>query len=488
MQRRATLAFVSVLMAVMMALGGCAGGGTIPSDAEQALPGASSAKAEFGAPGEARPPSAGHKEGTLTEPTESGETTGGEAPLSHPVDKSGINTQTEGLLQVHFIHVGQGASQLLIGPTGKTMLIDGGNNHMEEEIVAYLRDQGIGKVDILIGTHPDADHIGGLDAVVDHFDIGKIYMPRVQSNTKTFESLLLSIQQKGLKVTTAKAGLTLDWEQGAEVIMIAPAGEYEDTNEMSAVVHVTFGETSFLFTGDAGTKSEADMIASGANLKADVLLVGHHGSATSTGEAFLEKVSPAYAVIQVGKNSYGHPTEAVLNRLSDRGVRIFRTDEQGHIVFVSDGKTLKAEQNPWTFDSGKPTEEQPAGAGQDYEPVSEPEPKPASETEPVSKTESSGQLTVTAEIDNEHPAQNGKVTVTVKVTDEKGHPISGANVRLLLHYKSTKTEYEGTTDGSGISELSFRIGRATKGYTVKGDITVTAGDGSGKADIQFTPE
>jgi len=114
------------------------------------------------------------------------------------------NNDVRGELQVHFIDVGQGASQLIIGSSGKTILIDAGNNNQEEEIVAYLRKNGIQKIDILVGTHPDADHIGGLDAVIDNFEIGKIYMPKVQSNTKTFEDVLLAIQRKGLKVSTAK--------------------------------------------------------------------------------------------------------------------------------------------------------------------------------------------------------------------------------------------------------------------------------------------
>lgn len=119
------------------------------------------------------------------------------------------SNDVRGELQVHFIDVGQGASQLIIGSSGKTILIDAGNNNQEEEIVAYLRKNGIQKIDILVGTHPDADHVGGLDAVIDNFEIGKIYMPKVQSNTKTFEDVLLAIQRKGLKVSTAKAGVTL---------------------------------------------------------------------------------------------------------------------------------------------------------------------------------------------------------------------------------------------------------------------------------------
>lgn len=251
------------------------------------------------------------------------------------------NSDESGEMQVHFIDVGQGASQLLIGLSGKTILIDAGNNNQEEEIVAYLRKNGIQKIDILVGTHPDADHIGGLDAVIDNFEIGKIYMPKVQSNTKTFEDVLLAIQRKGLKVSTAKAGVSLDWEPDAKVQMIAPVRDYDDDNDMSAVLKLTFGEISFLFMGDAESKSEQDILHSEVDLKSDVLLIGHHGSKSSTTEAFLDAVQPSYGVIQVGENNYGHPAPEILERLNKRGVKVYRNDLHGDIVFVTDGKNIK---------------------------------------------------------------------------------------------------------------------------------------------------
>lgn len=256
-------------------------------------------------------------------------------------------------LKVHFIDVGQGASQLIIGSTGKTILIDSGNNDKEQLIVNYLKKQKIDKIDILIGTHPDADHIGGMDAVIRNFDIGQIYMPKRQSNTKTFEDVLLAIKSKGLKVNTAKSGLTLDWEQDTIVKMIAPINEYSEDNDWSAVIHLQYGDTSFLLTGDIENASEKDIISSGANIKADVLLVPHHGSKSSTSNQFLDKVSPKYAVIQVGKNNYGHPTDEVLKRLNDKGIKIYRNDLQGDIIFTSDGKNLSANVNSWAYTKPK---------------------------------------------------------------------------------------------------------------------------------------
>ncbi|MNW48061.1 ComEC family competence protein [compost metagenome] len=245
----------------------------------------------------------------------------------------------EGQLRVIFLDVGQGASQLIISPSGRTMLIDAGNNDQEEIMVNYLKQYGVKRLDIVVGTHPDADHIGGLDRVIDSVEVGAIYMPKIQSNTKTFESLLKSISSKGLKVKSAKAGLTLDWDDQVGVQMIAPVNTSDDKNNMSAVIKLTYGSTTYLLTGDAERESEQDMISSGVDLHADVMLVGHHGSKSSTSPAFLKKVGPKYAVIQVGENTYGHPKQTILDRLSKAGVDVYRNDVDGTVEIASDGQT-----------------------------------------------------------------------------------------------------------------------------------------------------
>lgn len=410
--------------------------------------------------------------------------------------ESVVNSQvtTAGELQVHFIDVGQGSSQLLIGPTGKTMLIDAGDNSMESTVVGYLQQAGVKKIDILIGTHPDADHVGGLDKVIDHFDIGKIYMPKIQANTKTYESVLQSIKAKGLKVSTAKAGITLDWEPDIDAKMIAPVNTYEDSNEMSAVLHLTYGKTSFLLTGDAEAESEADMLRSGADLQADVLLVGHHGSKTSTSQAFLNQVKPSYAVIQVGKdNKYGHPAEETLKRLSEKGIKIYRNDEQGNIIVTSDGSKIAVSVNPWTFTASSGT------ANSNQAEASKPSTEMSSPSSPVivpvtptpteQKAETaSGNLSVKASVDQTAPKQNSTVTAKIQVKDSNGKPVSGAKVSLNLHYKSKDTLYDGSTNADGIASISFKIGRAASGYTVNGDITVTSGEKTSDAQVSFTPQ
>ncbi|PQQ66505.1 MBL fold metallo-hydrolase [Acetivibrio saccincola] len=246
-------------------------------------------------------------------------------------------------LEVHFLDVEQADCILIKTPGQKAVLIDSGKNTHEDTVVSYIKSQGIDTIDAVVGTHPHEDHIGGLDAVINSFNIGKIYMPKVSHTTKTFEDVLNAIDNKGLKVTTAFAGTNIEVDPDLKIEILAPNSHtYDEINNYSAVVKLTYKNTSFLFTGDAESVSEQEMISKGYDLKADVLKVGHHGSATSTTAQFLKKVSPDYVVISVGKdNRYGHPDNLVLNRLKTFGVEIFRTDEYGTVIATSDGETIK---------------------------------------------------------------------------------------------------------------------------------------------------
>ena len=258
----------------------------------------------------------------------------GSTALKEPVQ----TTEAETGLKVHFLDVGQADCILIQAPTGENMLIDAGNNDDADMIVTYLNAKGVKKIDVLVGTHPHEDHIGSLDTVIDTYDIGKVYMPRVTHTTKTFEDVLIAIKNKGLKIAAAKAGEIIDFSPNTRVEILAPnSPEYDDLNNYSAVIKLTYGNTSFLFTGDAEDISENEMLASGYDLKADVLKLGHHGSSTSSTEAFLAAVKPSYGIISVGKgNDYGHPHEEVLTRLEQAGIEIYRTDESG-TVFATDG-------------------------------------------------------------------------------------------------------------------------------------------------------
>ena len=242
-------------------------------------------------------------------------------------------------LSAHFIDVGQADSTLVRLPDGKTMLIDAGDNKTGIKVVAYLNNLGIERIDYLVATHPHADHIGGMADVINDFDIGRVYMPDVTTNTKTFESMLDAIEKKNIPVTKATAGVNIFTENGISADIIAPnSPTYKEMNNYSAVVRLVYGNTVYLFMGDAETLSEDEITA---DVRADVLKVGHHGSDTSSGENFILRVSPRVAVISVGEgNSYGHPKDEVIDRLRGSGATVFRTDKDGTVVIGSDGKNI----------------------------------------------------------------------------------------------------------------------------------------------------
>jgi len=247
-------------------------------------------------------------------------------------------------LTVHFIDVGQADSILILLPNGENMLIDGGESRNANDIMMYMHSHDVASIDYLVASHPHADHIGGLPAIIDTFDIVNIYMPRVSHTTVTFERLLTSIQNKGLQIDEAKTGVNILSLPELTVDIIAPArDDYKDHNDHSAVIKLTYGTTSFLFMGDAEGTSESHITE---DVSSDVLKVGHHGSKTSTTAAFLHNVSPSYAVICVGKNSYGHPTDEVLSRLDNANVEVYRTDMVGTIVFTSDGESIIIDKSP----------------------------------------------------------------------------------------------------------------------------------------------
>lgn len=243
-------------------------------------------------------------------------------------------------LKIYFIDVGQADSTLVID-NDKTMLIDAGTNDQGENVVEFLKNKGITKIDYLVGTHPHEDHIGGLDNVIDSFDIGTIYMPKVQTNTKTFESVLDSISNKGLKITTPNINDTFTLSD-AQCQIMSTVDDESNLNLSSIVIRMTYGEQSYLFMGDAEKENEQTRSWPQTN----VLKVGHHGSDTSTTKNFLSQVKPKIAIISVGKdNSYGHPKQIVLDKLSNIGAEIYRTDTSGTILLTSNGVINKVETN-----------------------------------------------------------------------------------------------------------------------------------------------
>ena len=249
------------------------------------------------------------------------------------------NAEDSGLT-VYFLDVGQADAAVVICDD-EVLMIDGGNVADSSLIYSYLTNTlGLEHIDYMIGTHAHEDHIGGLSAALNACTVGTVYSSVTDYDSDAFQNFRRYAEDRGVALTVPDVGDTFDVGE-AEVEFLAPVYDYDNVNDQSIVVRIEYGDTSFLFTGDAEWDSEHDMIDNGANLSADVLKVGHHGSDTSSNYVFLREVMPRYAVISVGEgNSYGHPTEETLSRLSDVGAEIYRTDLQGTIICKSDGQII----------------------------------------------------------------------------------------------------------------------------------------------------
>ena len=248
-----------------------------------------------------------------------------------------IKTDTDGNLIVTFIDVGQ-ADCILLRQTDAVMVIDAGNNEDGELIVNYLKEQDVNKIDYIIGTHAHEDHIGGLDDLIYNFEVSNIWMPKVATTTKTFEDVLDAVKAKGLKISTPNIGDEFSLGK-AKVTVLHVDNEASDLNDTSIVLKVYYGETSYLFMGDASKKVEKKLLDS--DIESDVLKVGHHGSQYSSSLDFLEKVAPKYAIISVGeKNIYDHPKDTTLEKLESISAEIYQTSELGTIKTVSDGNII----------------------------------------------------------------------------------------------------------------------------------------------------
>ena len=266
-------------------------------------------------------------------------------------DKTGTVTELDdGKFQLHMIDVGQADAFLLRIPDGKSVkniLIDAGspNKTRPDTIPEYLSSLGIKELEMLVLTHPHYDHIGAAQKVIESTNVKSVMIPDCDHSTKTWIKLLEKIDEKNINVIFSEVGKTLAVGD-AEMKILAPSDNMlagKEVNDYSIVAKVTYGETSFMFTGDAESDSEAEIIKAfpASELKCNVLKVGHHGSSTSSSQAFLNAVKPDIALISCGKgNDYGHPHKETMQKLGDMGINIFRTDEMGTVIIVSDGKTV----------------------------------------------------------------------------------------------------------------------------------------------------
>lgn len=242
---------------------------------------------------------------------------------------------------VYYIDIGQGDSEL-IQVNNKNLLIDAGPTKSTDKLLSYLNSIDIKKLNYVIATHPDEDHIGGMSTVINTYPIDKFYAPKKTVNTRAFENMITELKSKNMKIDVPKPGMQLDLGEGTKAEILAPNSDrYEDTNNYSIVLKISYGNTKFLFTGDAEKLSEREILDKNYDISADVLKLGHHGSSTSTTDEFLDKVSPEIAIISCGAdNRYGHPHKETLRKLKKRNIRIYRTDIDGNIVLISDGKNI----------------------------------------------------------------------------------------------------------------------------------------------------
>ncbi|MBR3058717.1 MAG: MBL fold metallo-hydrolase [Clostridiales bacterium] len=243
---------------------------------------------------------------------------------------------------VHFIDVGQGDASLILCD-GEAMLIDAGASDQSELIFAYLKKNEITKLKYIVGTHPDDDHIGGLAAALNYASVERAFCSVDDYDSKAFVNYLKYLNKQKVELEIPEAGMELELGS-AKVTFLGPISQAETTNNNSIVIRVEYGETAFLFTGDAEYEEEQSLLYADGELSATVLKVAHHGSEYSSTEDFLDAVSPQYAVISCGNdNSYGFPTQKILDRLKERDVELYRTDMQGDILAYSDGKTVTFE-------------------------------------------------------------------------------------------------------------------------------------------------
>lgn len=273
-----------------------------------------------------------------------------EGPAAAATEGPAVTDETRGVLpedstfEIHFLDVGQGDGALILCD-GHAMMIDGGPSSVSQFIYSYLKQRGVDYLDYVFASHPDADHIGGLAAALSLCDAGSAYCTGETKETRAYDSFIKKLGEHGLELQVPSPGDTFALGS-AEVTVLAPVPGFTESDNTSLMIRIVYGDTSFLFTGDNEAPDEAAFLSMYASsdtdvLHSDVIKIAHHGSAYSSDLEFLRAISPSYAVISVGRdNSYGHPTEQVLENIGEIGAALYRTDLQGTIICSSDGETI----------------------------------------------------------------------------------------------------------------------------------------------------
>ena len=277
------------------------------------------------------------------------ETTSENIPIED--NEAVIPEELLGTFEAHFIDVGQGDATLICCD-GQYMLIDAGDNQYEDYIVNYLEGQNIETLDYVIGTHPDADHVGGLDSVIKNFDCKQIYLSGQTSEYKTYKDVIKAIEKKNYSYNTLNPGTKINLGS-AQAIIIGPLKDYDSDNNDSIVIRISYGMNSILITGDAESQSEKDIVEfcrqNNLSLQSNIYKCGHHGSSSSSSQEFLNAVSPENIIISCGKNNkYGHPHVETLQRFKQSGANIYRTDKQGTIIAKVENAKFVFNVNPDT--------------------------------------------------------------------------------------------------------------------------------------------
>jgi len=405
-----------------------------------------------------------------------------DAPAFEPANESSSvasdeppSTTTNGTLEAHFISVGQSASTLIISPSGETMLVDTGHYRDDgAHVLAYLRRHNINRIDHLVTSHADADHIGGHAAVVNYYEseadgVGAVYDPGVAASTQTYAAYLDAVAAHNVTLYETREGDTIPFA-GVDVAVLGPPEPYLDGNDRNGnnlVVKLTHGETSLLLTGDAETDQEKYLATTyGDQLDTTVLKAGHHGSASSSTSPFLDAARPQVVVISSAYDSqYGHPHEEVLERLGDRSIPTYWTATHGNVVFTSDGRTLTvATQRRAKTAPTAVRDADPVSVGSTDDVVIRDQPT-ATET-PSVKTGTSTEPDDTAR--SSTPETIGGIAIVEIQADAPGDDRSNLNGEYLVIANT----------GDGPRDLSGYQVRDTVGktYTIPAGVTLAPGD------------